>query len=152
MAERMGKEIARRAPYVDIIAGARSFGDILDLAAAARNGTGAVVSVGHDRPPPSRDVTVRQDKYRAFIAVSRGCDHHCTFCIVPETRGREKGRPLAEIVDRGRGAGGRRRQVEVTLLGPEHRLVRQGPPGRRGPAPPAARLPRGRWASSACAS
>lgn len=116
MAERMGKEIARRAPYVDIIAGARSFGDILDLAAAARNGTGAVISVGHDRPPPSRDVTVRSDRYRAFIAVSRGCDHHCTFCIVPTTRGREKGRPMAEVVDEvsalvDDGV------VEVTLLG-----------------------------------
>jgi len=98
MAERMGREIARRAPYVDIIAGARSFGDILDLAAAAREGTRAVVSVGHDRPPPARDVSVRQDKYRAFIAVSRGCDHHCTFCVVPETRGREQGRPMGELV------------------------------------------------------
>ena len=31
MAERLGKTIAKRAPYVDIVAGARSFGDILDL-------------------------------------------------------------------------------------------------------------------------
>ncbi len=116
MAERMGKEIARRAPYVDIIAGARSFGDILDLAAAARDGTGAVVSVGHDRPPPSRDVTVRSDPYRAYIAVSRGCDHHCTFCIVPTTRGREKGRPMAEIVDEV-AALVNDGVVEVTLLG-----------------------------------
>ncbi len=116
MAERMGKEIARRAPYVDIIAGARSFGDILDLAAAAKTGTGAVVSIGHDRPPPERDVTVRRDPYRAFIAVSRGCDHHCTFCIVPETRGREKGRAMAEIVAEVEAlvSDG---VVEVTLLG-----------------------------------
>ena len=116
MAERMGREIARRAPYVDIIAGARSFGDILDLAAAARDGTGAVVSIGHDRPPPARDVSVRQDKYRAFIAVSRGCDHHCTFCIVPTTRGREQGRPMAGIVAEVEAlvADGVR---EVTLLG-----------------------------------
>jgi len=116
MAERMGGEIARRAPYVDIIAGARSFGDILDLAAAARDGTGAVISVGHDRPPPDRDVSVRSDRYRAFLAVSRGCDHHCTFCVVPTTRGREQGRPMAEIVREVETlvADG---VVEVTLLG-----------------------------------
>ena len=116
MAERLGKVIARRAPYVDIVAGARSFGDILDLAAAAKHGTGAVVSIGHDTPPPAMDVTVRRDPYRAFIAVARGCDHHCTFCIVPETRGREVGRSQVEIVDEVRalvddGV------VEVTLLG-----------------------------------
>jgi tRNA-2-methylthio-N6-dimethylallyladenosine synthase len=116
MAERMGREIARRAPYVDLIAGARSFGDILDLAAAAREGTGAVVSIGHDRPPPERDVSVRTDPFRSFIAVSRGCDHHCTFCIVPATRGREAGRPMAEIVAEVEAlvADG---VVEVTLLG-----------------------------------
>ncbi|MFI5403809.1 MAG: tRNA (N6-isopentenyl adenosine(37)-C2)-methylthiotransferase MiaB [Planctomycetota bacterium] len=116
MAERMGKEIARRAPYVDLVAGARSFGDILELAAAAREGAGPVISVGHDRPPPARDVSVRTDPYRAYIAVSRGCDHHCTFCIVPATRGREKGRPLAELVAEVEAlvADG---VVEVTLLG-----------------------------------
>lgn len=116
MAERMGAEIAKRAPHVDLVAGARSFGDILDLAAAAQRGAGPVISVGVDRPPPERDVTVRMDPHRAYIAVSRGCDHHCTFCIVPSTRGREKGRPLAEIVDEVARlvADG---VVEVTLLG-----------------------------------
>jgi len=116
MAERMGGEIARRAPHVDLIAGARSFGDILELAAAAREGTGPVVSIGHDRPAPEMEVSVRSDPHRAFVAVSRGCDHHCTFCIVPATRGREKGRPMAEIVDEVRrlAADG---VVEVTLLG-----------------------------------
>ena len=116
MAERMGKEIARRAPHVDLIAGARSFGDILDLAAAARAGARTVVSVGHDRAPPERDITVRTDPYRAFVAVSRGCDHRCTFCVVPRTRGRERGRPLAELVAEVDAlvADG---VVEVTLLG-----------------------------------
>jgi tRNA-2-methylthio-N6-dimethylallyladenosine synthase len=116
MAERMGKEIARRAPYVDLVAGARSFGDILELAAAAREGKGPVISVGHDRPPPARDVSVRTDRHRAYVAVSRGCDHRCTFCVVPATRGREKGRPLAELVAEVEAlvADG---VVEVTLLG-----------------------------------
>jgi len=116
MAERMGAAIARRAPYVDLVAGARSFGDVLELAAAARQGAGPAISVGHDRPPPARDVTVRTDRHRAFVAVSRGCDHHCTFCIVPETRGREKGRPLGELVAEVEAlvADG---VVEVTLLG-----------------------------------
>jgi len=116
MAERMGPEIARRAPYVDLIAGARSFGDVLELAEAARRGAGPIVSVGLDRPPPERDVSVRADRHRAFLAVSRGCDHRCTFCVVPATRGREKGRPMAEIVEEARRlvADG---VVEITLLG-----------------------------------
>ena len=116
MAERMGKEIARRAPYVDLVAGARSFGDVLDLAGAARGRRGAVVSIGHDRPPPEMDVSVRRDPHRAYVAVSRGCNHRCTFCIVPTVRGREVGRPQAELVaevERLVADG----VVEVTLLG-----------------------------------
>ncbi|MFB3065908.1 MAG: tRNA (N6-isopentenyl adenosine(37)-C2)-methylthiotransferase MiaB [Planctomycetota bacterium] len=116
MAERMGKEISRRAPYVDVIAGARSFGGIVGLAEAVREGAGAQISIGFDSPPPDRDVTLRSDPHRAFIAVSRGCDHRCTFCIVPATRGREKGRPLSELEAEVRRlvADG---VVEVTLLG-----------------------------------
>jgi tRNA-2-methylthio-N6-dimethylallyladenosine synthase len=116
MAERMGKEIARRAPYVDLVAGARSFGDVLDLAEAARGRRGAVISIGHDKPPPEMDVSVRRDPYRAYVAVSRGCNHRCTFCIVPAVRGREVGRPQAELVaevERLVADG----VVEVTLLG-----------------------------------
>ncbi len=116
MAERMGKEIARRAPYVDLVAGARSFGEVLDLAGAVQLGRGTQISIGHDSPPPEMDVTVRRDPYRAYIAVSRGCNHHCTFCIVPEVRGREVGRAMSELVEEARrlvddGV------VEITLLG-----------------------------------
>ncbi|MDH4470081.1 MAG: MiaB/RimO family radical SAM methylthiotransferase, partial [Verrucomicrobiae bacterium] len=34
----------------------------------------------------------------AFISVMQGCNMHCTFCIVPTTRGPERGRPIADIV------------------------------------------------------
>jgi len=34
-----------------------------------------------------------------FISVMKGCDHFCSYCIVPWTRGREKSRPIAEIVE-----------------------------------------------------
>jgi tRNA-2-methylthio-N6-dimethylallyladenosine synthase len=62
------------------------------------------------------DVSVRRDPYRAYVATSRGCNHRCTFCIVPSVRGREVGRPMADLVDEVKRlvADG---VVEVTLLG-----------------------------------
>jgi len=53
---------------------------------------------------------------RQFVTAIHGCSQHCTFCVVPYTRGHEVSRPLAEIVAEVREvatAGGR----EVTLLG-----------------------------------
>lgn len=53
---------------------------------------------------------------QAFVAVSKGCDKFCTYCIVPFSRGREKSRPVAdilreaaELVENG--------CLEITLLG-----------------------------------
>jgi len=36
---------------------------------------------------------------RAFVAVQTGCDHACTFCVIPEGRGASRSRPVDEVVD-----------------------------------------------------
>lgn len=59
---------------------------------------------------------VRKDHKHAWIPISEGCNSFCTYCIVPYSRGREKSRPLAEIlseVERLVGEG----YTEITLLG-----------------------------------
>ncbi|HEX2681676.1 MAG TPA: MiaB/RimO family radical SAM methylthiotransferase, partial [Candidatus Dormibacteraeota bacterium] len=51
-----------------------------------------------------------------YVRVIQGCDHNCTFCIVPRVRGREKHIPMNEVIDECRRAvadGAR----EVVLLG-----------------------------------
>jgi tRNA-2-methylthio-N6-dimethylallyladenosine synthase len=47
--------------------------------------------VDHVTPPFGGSLT-------GFLTIMRGCDHHCTYCIVPTTRGPEVSRPLAAIV------------------------------------------------------
>jgi tRNA-2-methylthio-N6-dimethylallyladenosine synthase len=51
-----------------------------------------------------------------FVRVIQGCDHNCTFCIVPRVRGREKHVPLREVVMECREAVGQGAR-EVVLLG-----------------------------------
>ncbi len=58
----------------------------------------------------------RSSRASAWIPIQRGCDHRCTYCIVPYVRGPEKNRALTEVLDevRGLAEGG---ITEVTLLG-----------------------------------
>lgn len=53
---------------------------------------------------------------RQYVTVIHGCDQHCTFCIVPYTRGREISRPLPEVVEEVKGLVAQG-TLEVTLLG-----------------------------------
>ena len=59
---------------------------------------------------------LNHDSMTGFVSIQRGCDNMCAYCIVPFTRGRERSRPIASILDEVQilaDAGVR----EVTLLG-----------------------------------
>ncbi len=59
---------------------------------------------------------IRQDKVHAWVPISSGCNSFCTFCIVPYARGREKSRPVADVMTEVKdlAANG---YHEITLLG-----------------------------------
>jgi len=116
MAQLHQEAIQRRAPGVDLVFGSPAIarvGDLVDRARRERRplletGEGPLVKITARPPSPSR--------LRAFVTVMEGCEKHCTFCVVPRTRGRERSHPPAAIVDEVErlAADGCR---EVTLLG-----------------------------------
>lgn len=53
---------------------------------------------GSTRAPEGRGGGMRQRRARAFIKVQDGCERGCSYCIVPRARGRERSRPIGEVV------------------------------------------------------
>ncbi len=148
MAQRMGTGLLERAPHVDLVMGPdgyRSLGDALDRiredGANAGTGNGGYDAVPDTAPAPKRrrlsvlDLSLdenyrgleqrRRSTVTAWIPIQRGCNHRCTFCIVPYVRGSEKNRDarevLAEVAQAARGG-----ITEVTLLGQTVNSYRNG--------------------------
>uniref|UniRef100_A0A8C3SYK6 Mitochondrial tRNA methylthiotransferase CDK5RAP1 n=1 Tax=Chelydra serpentina TaxID=8475 RepID=A0A8C3SYK6_CHESE len=118
MAERLKEEILHKEKLVDIVAGPDAYRDLPRLLAVAESGQQAAnVLLSLDETYADvLPVQTSPDATSAFVSIMRGCDNMCSYCIVPFTRGRERSRPLASILqevkmlsDQG--------VKEVTLLG-----------------------------------
>jgi tRNA-2-methylthio-N6-dimethylallyladenosine synthase len=119
MAQSRGAELLRQQPGVRLVLGTQKFhraAEHVDDLLAGRRATvvdtdaeaGSETALrGHVLPP--RAVT-------AFVSIMQGCNQHCTFCIVPHTRGAERSRPIADIVAECRDLVARGVR-EITLLG-----------------------------------
>jgi tRNA-2-methylthio-N6-dimethylallyladenosine synthase len=102
MADREGEELFEREPHVDIVCGSRHFPKLPDLVAKVQGGEQRVCLLGEAEElvdEEYRDLTGRVAGYQAHVAVMRGCDMNCTYCIVPSVRGRVESRPQLAILD-----------------------------------------------------
>src|SRR3954452_6993621 len=138
MAQARGASLLKNLPHVDLVVGTQKFHRVADYVdeLVARKKTR--ISENAERPMERRmddlrfsivDVdeeigsqsTIRDQQLMprqatAFVSIMQGCNMHCTFCIVPQTRGAERSRSIGEIVTEvqtlvSRGV------KEVTLLG-----------------------------------
>jgi tRNA-2-methylthio-N6-dimethylallyladenosine synthase len=116
MAQLHKSEIQRRAPQVDLVFGSPAIARVAQLVERARRERRPVLDTGEG---PLVKITAKPasaPRLKAYVTVMEGCEKHCTFCVVPTTRGRERSHPLDTIVAEVQGlvADGCR---EVTLLG-----------------------------------
>lgn len=99
MAERLRSKLIEEEKVVDLIVGPdeyRRVPELIDNALIGEKG----IAVRLSKSETYDDIEpYREDGISAWIAVMRGCDKFCTFCVVPFTRGRERSRPLQSIVN-----------------------------------------------------
>ncbi len=100
VAQLQGTDILERAPYVDVLVGTHNFGRVPELVRRAREGFTQCVDLDRKADTfaiPSA-LVVHGNPVRAFVTVMEGCNHVCSFCVVPRTRGPEVNRSTAEVV------------------------------------------------------
>ncbi|MFL2544629.1 MAG: tRNA (N6-isopentenyl adenosine(37)-C2)-methylthiotransferase MiaB [Longimicrobiales bacterium] len=129
MAQRLGDHLLQRAPYVDLVMGPDGYRSLPDQLEQIRIGAKSIPSRSSKKRGPQLavlDLDVgenyeglaqrRTSPVSAWVPIQRGCDHRCTFCIVPYVRGPEKNRKSSDILNEVREIAEAGR-TEVTLLG-----------------------------------
>ena len=101
VAQAEGEEIARRAPWVDMIVGPQAYHTLPQLVSQLDPASRQAV-INTDFPVEDKfDFLPEEHTPRgpaAFLSVQEGCDKFCTFCVVPYTRGAEFSRPVKSIM------------------------------------------------------
>ncbi len=130
MAQSRGAELVRDIGHVDLVVGTQKFHkvadyveELLDRKRAMKDrlmddARFSIVDVEEEEGSQEtiKEHILKEKQATAFVSIMQGCNMHCTFCIVPTTRGSERSRSIAEIVREveelvSRGV------KEVTLLG-----------------------------------
>ncbi len=95
MAQRDGLDLIERMPYVDVVFGTHQYPHIARLLALADSGT--VCATALDGVRISDVPCRRREEFRAWVAITSGCDNYCSYCVVPYVRGREESRPFEDV-------------------------------------------------------
>jgi tRNA-2-methylthio-N6-dimethylallyladenosine synthase len=99
VATQEGKNIIRRAPYVDIVFGPQTLHKLPQLYTQAKTSTKKIVDT--EFQAAEKFANLPQPKIAgpiASITIMEGCNKYCSYCIVPYTRGREVSRKIEEIL------------------------------------------------------
>ena len=132
MAQSRGQELFSNIPHLDVVVGTQKYhkvfqyvDGILQRRMEQMMDDPSLALVGEsvcdteeeaDSQNTIRDHVAQENQSSAFVSIMQGCNMRCSFCIVPDTRGRERGRPILDIVSEVEGLVVKGVK-EVTLLG-----------------------------------
>lgn len=104
LAQRMGEELARLAPGADTYVGVGQMGRFAEIVKVTQTSADQRVDI----LPPQHlwaDIAGRArtgPTASAYLKISEGCDHKCTFCTIPSFRGRHVSKPIERVVEEAR--------------------------------------------------
>jgi len=97
VAQQEGENLLRRVPEVDLVMGPQYVNRLADLLDDVSRGHQVVAT---DPTLLTEDLSrpIRGHKVRAWVNIIHGCNEHCTYCVVPGTRGVEQSRSMEHVL------------------------------------------------------
>ena len=108
VAQQEGEKIFEKAPHVDLVCGSASYRNLPQMLVQLENAPieeGKRVTGLDDRMTDEcfeTEFTARTNPHRGYITIIEGCDKFCAYCVVPYTRGKERSRTSASVLDEAR--------------------------------------------------
>jgi len=101
VAQLQGKEIMERAPAVDVLVGTHNLRDLPRLLTESNESGSRQSALDREADAFSipAEVVSHSSRTRAYVTVVEGCNHVCSFCVVPRTRGKEVCRSPESILE-----------------------------------------------------
>jgi tRNA-2-methylthio-N6-dimethylallyladenosine synthase len=102
VAQQEGNKLLDRVPYLDMVLGTHTIPMLPQLLQKIEVSGERVCETGFDQNGKYLEAILPQrslDKVKSYVTIMQGCDHFCSFCIVPYVRGREQSRPSREIIE-----------------------------------------------------
>ncbi len=100
LAQQEGEEIFERAPWVSLVCGSASYRKLPEMIAELEAGNRRITGLDNDTDETfETPVTRRDNPWRAYITIIEGCDKACSYCVVPFTRGPERSRASASVLE-----------------------------------------------------
>ena len=96
LVSRFPKLVREAVPEVDACLGVGEYHKISELVARITGVRGRVQELPGE--PPYAPRVVSTPKWYAYLKIAEGCDRTCTFCVIPAIRGKQKSRPIEELV------------------------------------------------------
>ena len=100
VAQQEGEKIFSRAPWVSLVCGSASYRKLPQMIAELEGGNRRVTGLDTDTDETfETEITRRDNPWRAYLTIIEGCDKACSYCVVPFTRGPERSRTSASILE-----------------------------------------------------
>lgn len=117
VSQRLGEKVREKVGGVDFVVGVDNYRELPEIINdIIQNGDFRAEIKKDDSELYSEFKPFRKCDLNAFITIMRGCDNYCAFCIVPYLRGKERSRPVKDILEEARKAGSEGYK-DLTLLG-----------------------------------